>query len=505
MSEIKQNTNLDAIASEEAAVQGTVESNNPNNVVAVETPPSRDANGTVGVASVSQEPVSTEVNGVNGQNSNVINPQVEQLPPSSEDSAVATSVLQKSGYLDKDGHITEKLARMISGMASHAAGGLNARIRVQFYLSQLVKAGFKLCYIGENREVSASQIDKLYDDVKNSKDKCFSEIAKVVSARRVLEEGLCVKDIDGKEITLESEDLDRCLVLIDGQHRNVVCIEHPEIDMLVEIDDYEGSTIKRIAVFNNKRKDHTGKDQKQSISKHFTGEVPLLDEIAEMSKTFGVTEKYAEAAETGKVDQFKRDELTKIQMGEKEPDAKYKGDPEKIAQGWEWMYALKLAFSQDNDTWKKVRKVELPLACHRVIEGLQDEDQPQAPHRLAILLAKMDPTQRGTLAAKIGTDELQSYLNKVFTKFLKDHDKAKDWADLEEEFSTSIEKLKRDMGAASSSTTVKKLSSGTPWDIIANRRNLARQQQEKEAKKSAKSSPQEATPSTESKPSETAA
>ena len=109
------------------------------------------------------------------------------------------------------------------------------------------------------------------------------------------------------------------------------------------------------------------------------------------------------------------------------------------------------------------------------------------------------------MAAKIGTDELQSYLNKVFTKFLKDHDKAKDWADLEEEFSTSIEKLKRDMGAASSSTTVKKLSSGTPWDVIANRRNLARQQQEKEAKKSAKSSPQEATPSTESKSSETAA
>lgn len=50
MSEIKQNTNLDAIASEEAAVKGTVESNNPNNVVAVETQPSSDANGTVGVA-----------------------------------------------------------------------------------------------------------------------------------------------------------------------------------------------------------------------------------------------------------------------------------------------------------------------------------------------------------------------------------------------------------------------------------------------------------------------
>lgn len=455
--------------------------------------------------SVAQEPVSTEVNGVNGQNSNVINTQVEQLPPSSEDTAVATNVLQQSGYLDEDGHITGELVRMISGMASHASGGLTARIRVQFYLSQLVKAGYKICYLNENREVYSTQLDKLYGDVKNSKDLCFSEIAKVVPARRVLREGLSVKDIDGKEITLESEELDRCIVFVDGQHRSVVCNEHPEIDLLVEIDDYEGSTLNRIAVLNNKRKDHTGKDQKQSISKHLSGKVPLLDEIAEMSKAFGVTEKYAEAAETGKVDQFKRDELTKIQMGEKEPDAKYEGDPEKIAKGWEWMYALKLNCGQDKDSWKMFRKVELPLACHRVIEGLQDEDQPQAPHRLAILLAKMDPTQRGTLAAKIGTDELQSYLNKVFTKFLKDHDKAKDWADLEEEFSTSIGQLKRDMGAASSSTTVKKLSSGTPWDVIANRRNLARQKQEKETKKTAKSSPQEATPSTESKPSETAA
>ena len=39
-----------AIASESTAVKGTVESENPNNVVAVETQPSSDANGTVGVA-----------------------------------------------------------------------------------------------------------------------------------------------------------------------------------------------------------------------------------------------------------------------------------------------------------------------------------------------------------------------------------------------------------------------------------------------------------------------
>ena len=344
-------------------------------------------------------------------------------------------------------------------------------------------------------------MDKLYDDVKNSKDKCFSEIAKVVTARRVLEEGLRVKDINGKEITRESEDLDRCLVLIDGQHRSVVCHEHPEIDLLVEIDEYEGSTIKRIAVFNNKRKDHTGKDQKQSISKHLPGKVTLLDEIAEISKTFSVTEKYAEAVLSGKVDQFKREELTKIQMGEKEPDGKYVGDPAKIAEGKERMLALKLAFGQDKESWKKVRKVELPLASHHVIEGLQDEDQPEAPHRMSIFLAKMDQTQRGALVAKIGTDELQSYLNKVFTKFLREHNEAKDWPELEEEFSTSIEQLKRDMGAASSSTAAKKLSSGTPWDVIANRRELAKQKQEKEAKKTAKS----ATPSTEPKHSENAA
>lgn len=46
----KENLNSAAIATDESAVKGTVESNNPNNVVAVETQPSSDANGTVGVA-----------------------------------------------------------------------------------------------------------------------------------------------------------------------------------------------------------------------------------------------------------------------------------------------------------------------------------------------------------------------------------------------------------------------------------------------------------------------
>ena len=45
----KENLNSAAIATNESAVKGTVESNNPNNVVAVETQPESDANGTVGV------------------------------------------------------------------------------------------------------------------------------------------------------------------------------------------------------------------------------------------------------------------------------------------------------------------------------------------------------------------------------------------------------------------------------------------------------------------------
>ncbi len=460
MSELTRKISAEAIASEETAAQGTVEPNNPtneNNEVNVETP--------------------------------VASPQPEQSPftpegktdsqSASSDADEAIAILQHSGYLDEKVNATAKLKNLLLKVN----GIHDTKFKVSYLYSQLKRAGYKFVYIDENRNLYTAQLDKLYDDVKDSKEKCFSEVAKVVEARRVLEEGLRVKDIYGNEITLETENLDRYLVLVDGQHRSAVCHEHPEIDLFVEFDDFEGSTLNRIAVLNNKRKDHTGKDQKKSISRHYPGRVPVLDEMEKLQKMFGVTEKYSEAILTGKVDQFKRDELTEIQMGEKEPGEKYVGDSNRIKEGWELSFSLKLSFGSDKNHWRKVRKVELPLACQRTIEGLQDEDQPGAFHRMAMLFSKMDSTQKANVVAKVGTPDLQTYLTKAFNKFVKEHDKAKDWPELEAEFTTAIEQQKREMGSSSSSTTVKKLSSGTPWDVIANRRELDRQQQEKEAKK----------------------
>jgi len=458
MSELLKKISAEAIASEETAVQGTVEPNNPTN----------------------------ENNEVNFE-APVASPQPEQSPftpegktdsqSASSDADAVKDILQHSGYLDGKGNATAKMKNLM------LKGNFNMKIKFSYYYSELKKDGYEFCYIDENRNLYANQMDKLYDDVKDSKEKRFSEAAKVVEARRVLEEGLGVRDIDGNEITLETEDLDRYLVLVDGQHRSAVCHEHPEIDLFVEFDDFEGSTLNRIAVLNNKRKDHTGKDQKKSISRHYPGRVPVLDEMEKLQKMFGVTEKYSEAILTGKVDQFKRDELTEIQMGEKEPGEKYVGDSNRIKEGWELNFSLKLSFGSDKNHWRKVRKVELPLACQRTIEGLQDEDQPGAFHRMAMLFSKMDSTQKANVVAKVGTPDLQTYLTKAFNKFVKEHDKAKDWPELEAEFTTAIEQQKREMGSSSSSTNVKKLSSGTPWDVIANRRELARQQQEKEAKK----------------------
>ena len=461
MTEILKSISAEAIASEETTVQGTVEPNNPtneNSVVNVETP----------VASPQPEhsPLTPE-----GKTDS-------QSASSGADGAIA--ILEHSGYFDEKGNVTAKLKNLLLKVD----GIYDTKIKVSYPYSQLKRAGYKFGYIDENRNLYDSQLNKLYDDVKDSKEKCFSEAAKVVEVRRVLKERLRVRDIDGNEITSETEDLDRYLVLVDGQHRSVVCYEHPDIDLLVEFDDFEGSTLNRIAVLNNKRKDHTGKDQKKSISRHYPGRVPVLDEMEKHQKLFGVTEKYSEAILTGKVDQFKRDELTQIQMGEKEPGEKFVGDSNRINDGWELSFSLKLTFGSEKAQWRKVCKVELPLACQRVIEGLQDEDQPGAFHRMSMFFPKMDSTQKANVVAKVGTPDMQTYLTKAFNKFVKDHNKAKDWPELEAEFSTAIEQQKREMGASSSSSTVKKLPSGTPWDVIANRRELTRQRQEKEAKKS---------------------
>lgn len=399
----------------------------------------------------------------------------------------AKEVLQRSGYLDGSGNITEKMADLIS----QAQGNLSLVLTPRYSYKELVGAGYKFSFIDENREVYTRHVDKLYTDVKDSKKQRFDEAGKVIPARRALGEGLKVYDFEGNEITLETENLDLYLVIIDGQHRGTVCREHPDIDLLIEFDEYEGSTLKRIAVLNNKRKDHTGQDQKKSISKQHPGKVNLLDGIEEFRSEFGVTPKYAEAALSGKVDQFKPDELTRIQTGEKMPDQKYQGDPELIKQGFELGCALMYNFGADKEMLKKVKKFELPLMCHRVIEGLQEDEQAGALHKMAIYLSQLDEGQKEYLVGKIGTDSLQSCINKGFVKFKKDHDKA-DWDALEIEFQTVIDKFS-EASSTSATKTVKKLFSGRPWEIVANQKEIAEAEKEKVDKKASGKSKKAAT------------
>lgn len=478
MENTKENINSAAIAPDETAVMGTVESNNPTN---------SENNQANNETSVETLPVTTP---------QMASHESEESPTSND---LVLRVLQCSGYLDNDGQISEKFASIVPLVLRDVDVNLKVQLKPMFLLSDIIKAGFKLCVLCENREVYSNQVDKLYEDVKDSK-KCFDEVGKVVPARRVLEEGLGIRDFEGNEVTLKTENLDYCLAVIDGQHRATVCSLHPEIDLWIEFDEYEGSTLNRISLLNNKRKDHTGKDQKHSISVHFKGGVPVIDGITNYQKLFGVTEKYAEAMLTGKVDQFKRDELTDIQIGKKVPGDKYQGDPKKIEAGFDLGYALKLAFEKNNLQWKKVRKYELPLACHQVVAGLQDEEQEGAMHRMAIWVVKMDDGEKAVLTDKIGKEGLQAYITKKFNKFQTEHNKANDWEEIEVEFETAIKQVREN--ASSTLTATKKLTSGTPWEIIANRRELARKQQEKEAKKSADKASKDEVSSNSNQPNE---
>lgn len=112
-------------------------------------------------------------------------------------------------------------AKLRAEMENHGA------VEQEYYtckLSGLIAMGYVIATFVMNREVNEKHIKMLMNDVRTQGKKAFSQHVTVCSALSALLLGYDVIGIDGKPVTLETGNLDKILVIIDGQHRVAACL-----------------------------------------------------------------------------------------------------------------------------------------------------------------------------------------------------------------------------------------------------------------------------------------
>lgn len=91
-------------------------------------------------------------------------------------------------------------------------------------LSDLIAMSYIIATFVMNREVNEKHVKKLLKDVRTQGKKAFSQHVTVCSALSALLLGFDIIGIDGKPVTLETDNLAKVLVIIDGQHRVAACL-----------------------------------------------------------------------------------------------------------------------------------------------------------------------------------------------------------------------------------------------------------------------------------------
>lgn len=113
---------------------------------------------------------------------------------------------------------------------------------VTFMLSKLEEAGYKYSTFIFGRDIDRKHCQDLYKALNKKGKTQFTKRAVAMSAKVVLEANKMVEsknqiriyDYDTNELTLESPDIEKYLVYLDGNHRWFVHHLHPEIDLEVE-------------------------------------------------------------------------------------------------------------------------------------------------------------------------------------------------------------------------------------------------------------------------------
>lgn len=339
--------------------------------------------------------------------------------------------------------------------------------------SAFKKAGFKVVFITGNRLIDYRHITQLYKSLDASKR--FKQECLVVPLKPILERyNIKVEDIDGNPVTIDSPDVDKAVIVYDGQHRIAVCELHPETDVCLALNDFDGShplsTIKLINSFN---KNWDCSDLRQSNVEAGISTNLLYSESKKIQNLFGITQKYSDYVLT-----FKREACKKSDLVAGKDTVTY--NPANAKRGEEILNALMMKF----ECCKEAKKIELWDAVVNTYDSLSDNDKPLFSRLMKLVIYSLTDSQLDKIKNLIGTKdfgEVKTVLCKAYNSFSKSEEELAELeAQADADIAAFVEALQKKNEEKAAS---KPLKSGTIHELISHNTALAKKQEQEKLMK----------------------
>ena len=353
--------------------------------------------------------------------------------------------------------------------------GITSKEREVFSFKEAKDKGLKLAFIKGNRNVYSQQIDKLYKSVKGNHK--FSNNTICVLAKEILEkyEDIKLFDLNNNPIYLSSPDIESYVVVLDGQHRLVVCIEHTEeVDVDIELIECDENPLDKIKILNSFDKNWNNEDLKHHNLGIGKSTNRLYEEAQKIVEEFGVSTKYAEFILTFKEDASKKkDLLAGLDTTEYN---ELKGQ-----RGKSILNATMYRF----DTAKEVKKIQWIKAIKEAYEHLNDFEMPTFSKNIKNYICNLDDSMCDNIKELLREQnygELNKTIISDFDEFRKKFNDRIDEIDTETD-----EKLKNyfneQQAKAQEKGDIKVLKFGLPSDMIRNRNEIAKRKAEAASEK----------------------
>ena len=454
----EKNTNIMAV-SEQPAAETAAES--VNNEAVEETPAQVDNRA-------SQEVPDDGIVQVN-------NPSPKEEAPS-EDVVVSVDDESKNYLIELFKKIGMAMQTCIITLIKFLLGKVHIKFVPQFSFQESKKAGLIYTFLSGNRFIYAAQLDKLWKDIKNqpSKVKRFSNAMIVVPLSLLIKKipDLKVYDENGKQYDASSPELDRVMVIIDAQHRAVVCIEHPEADVDVQVLDYTGDIYKLISDLNNKGRKWGIEDQKHSNLANGVTNNQLYEQAQEVQEVLKCSPKCAEFILT-----FKRDATKKSDLTQGKDTTTY--NESNGNRGWNIVRGLSTGFKGE----ATVTKLQAIDAIFYVYERCGDENHPNFGRDMKVVLYDMPDDTKKEFVKRLKDKNYGSaneLLKDAFDSFKKEH--AAEMDVLSGNVDEIYNKQQNDKLTSASTGAPTPIKFGTVREILLNREAVAKYKDE-QAKK----------------------
>ena len=322
------------------------------------------------------------------------------------------------------------------------------------------KAGLKICFFKFNREVNNCHVQALYKSVKESKQ--FTQSCYVVPLQPILEsfKEIEVYDLDGKQITLDTPDIELYIVVYNGQHRLTVCELHPEVDVELELNEFNGMhPLKTIKLMNSNNRNWNGLDLRDSNVNAGLTTNELYGEAKILQERYGITNKAAECALTFVLNTTRISDLIAGR-----DTTKFNEDNANRGKGI--LNACMMNFA----ACKEAKKIELLYAIIHTHINTPDKEKGVFGRNMKLLMGTMSADDRETVKRFItekNFGQLNTFVKDSYKAFLElghsEEELAQMETELDERITTYIEKVDEENREK---VAKKPLKSGRVSDVI---------------------------------------